>query len=436
MTVVGAAFIDLDRVARAMDGIGAEATHTLAGGTYRNVSRYLDSERWTVNHVLEAVRASPQAFTGATDHAAAEQRLVHALAQVDAAAIATTAAAKVGLLKHGRDLSAAVPLLRFTEPDAVAGAAVLGTVAGGAAAAHGVTGAATTSAADDVRAAQALLGGRRDLPELAQLPPGAPLVVPDGRAVEPADSKVVRGTGHRVLQAIGRGALHAGLAKVAGIHAINESTVPATGGVLVAPTHGSFVDPGHTISQLHRPVRSMINQDFLDVPVLGTVLRAFGGYGVRHGNAAEGLRDARGVLADGQASLLYPESMLIRGDWVGSHRNGLAELALQMHVPIVPVATYGAKPRALRGEGWGRPLVSLAFGDLIDPGRAAYTPSNVEILREQVARAHDALLPQVQADHAARRATALAHRPWVFGGTAAAGLGAGALELRLHHDGD
>ncbi|MEC9052060.1 MAG: lysophospholipid acyltransferase family protein, partial [Actinomycetota bacterium] len=125
--------------------------------------------------------------------------------------------------------------------------------------------------------------------------------------------------------------------------------VPATGGVLLASNHLSFVDSVVIPVVVPRKVVFLAKSDyFTGAGVKGALSRAwFEGLGMLpvdrdDPRAALGSLDtALEVLARGEAFGLYPEGTRSRDGRLYRGRTGVAHLALTAGVPIVPVGLVG-----------------------------------------------------------------------------------------------
>ena len=160
--------------------------------------------------------------------------------------------------------------------------------------------------------------------------------------------------------------------------------IPDAPGVIVASNHLSIVDPllvSITIERLvGRRVRYMAKAEALDWPVLGPLMRAYGGFGVRRGRAdREAYRMAREVLDSGDWLGLAPEGTRSRTGHLGEPKPGVALLALRAGAPILPVGISGSERLWPVGARLPRPAssVTLRFGQVLRPedlGLGAETP--------------------------------------------------------------
>lgn len=178
------------------------------------------------------------------------------------------------------------------------------------------------------------------------------------------------------------------------LRTIGTENVPGTGAVLLVPNHSSYADPFLQARDLSRPVRFMTKSTLFEVPLLGGLVRRGGGFPVRRGQGDIGaLEMTRRMLEHGQAVFVYPEGTRFRtGLALGPPKRGVARLALETGVPVVPIATWGAKERSLYGRGRGqRPMVTTVYGEPMHLGGPDPEPS-----RERVDEVRDAIWEQVQ----------------------------------------
>ncbi|MBF4160684.1 lysophospholipid acyltransferase family protein [Nocardioides acrostichi] len=151
--------------------------------------------------------------------------------------------------------------------------------------------------------------------------------------------------------------------------------VPATGGVLLASNHLSFVDSVVIPVVVPRKVVFLAKSDyFTGTGASGALQRAwFQGLGMLpvdrdDPRAALGSLDtALAVLARGEAFGLYPEGTRSRDGRLYRGRTGVAHLALTAGVPVVPVGLTGTQHIQPVGSRLPRLAdVSVRFGAPIE----------------------------------------------------------------------
>src|SRR5437764_4261671 len=125
---------------------------------------------------------------------------------------------------------------------------------------------------------------------------------------------------------------------------IASDNVPATGPVILAPNHFSFMDHFFTGLFIRRRVRFMAKSQ-LFTPPMQWVFSHGGVFPVRRGHHdEEAFITAEGILERGGAIVMYCEGGRSRSGTVGEKgaRPGIGRLALETGAPIVPVAIHGS----------------------------------------------------------------------------------------------
>lgn len=146
--------------------------------------------------------------------------------------------------------------------------------------------------------------------------------------------------------------------------------VPADGPTIVASTHLSHADSIALGTAIRRPVHFLGDLHLTRWPVLGPLLPRLGMVPLRRGEAdAHALAVLGELLTQGACIAVYPEGSRSRDGKVHRLRSGVARLAADHRVPVVPASVagiyevwpIGARPR-LRG---GR--VAVRFGPPMPP---------------------------------------------------------------------
>jgi 1-acyl-sn-glycerol-3-phosphate acyltransferase len=134
------------------------------------------------------------------------------------------------------------------------------------------------------------------------------------------------------------------------LHWSGTQNVPRTGGVILAANHVSYIDPllyVRFVWDSGRTPRVLIKHSLFQVPVIGTIMRGAKQIPVQRGTAEAGtsLRGAVAALEAGEALCIYPEGTVTRDPdwWPMRGRTGVARLALETRVPVVPIAQWGAQ---------------------------------------------------------------------------------------------
>ena len=144
---------------------------------------------------------------------------------------------------------------------------------------------------------------------------------------------------------------------------VGAEKVPATGPVILAPNHFSFMDHFFVGMFLRRQVQFMAKSQLFKRP-MQFVYTHGGVFPVRRGqNDQEAFITAQAILERGGCVVMYCEGGRSRtGDLAERAKPGIGRLALQSGAPVVPVAIHGSQ----RVRNWKRlsfPQVTVYYGD-------------------------------------------------------------------------
>lgn len=154
-------------------------------------------------------------------------------------------------------------------------------------------------------------------------------------------------------------------AKVVGrLHIIGRENVPATGGVVLAANHTSYMDPPLVGTTTSRPVWYMAKSELFDVPVLGPIIRRVHAFPVKRGSAdRQALRYAHELLTSGKALTIFFEGGRSTDGRLLPPELGPAMIALRAGVPIVPIAIINADHLLPHGGGVRFAHVTVVVGE-------------------------------------------------------------------------
>jgi len=150
--------------------------------------------------------------------------------------------------------------------------------------------------------------------------------------------------------------------------------VPATGPVILAPVHRSFMDFFAVSEVTRRKIFYMTKEEMWKSPRLGAVLDSVGAFPVhREGADRLALERAQDVLERGDVLILFPEGTRRAGPVVEDLHEGAAFLAARTGAPIVPIGIGGTAQAMPKGSKFVRPVkVHLVVGPPIAaPPRSA-----------------------------------------------------------------
>ena len=142
--------------------------------------------------------------------------------------------------------------------------------------------------------------------------------------------------------------------------------VPATGPVILAANHASFIDPPLVGAGVRRHISFLARRTLFD-SVVGIALRSWRVVPVdRDGGGGAGLKAILDRLLEGGAILLFPEGTRTADGRLQSARSGVGLVVIKSAAPVVPVRVFGTfeafgrdrrrpLPQRLRVK-YGRPL--------------------------------------------------------------------------------
>ena len=165
-----------------------------------------------------------------------------------------------------------------------------------------------------------------------------------------------------VVWALGRPTLGGIVRALAPLRIYGSERVPASGGVVLALNHFSWLDPPAFGAACPRNIRYMAKIELHRVAGIGPFIRWFGAFAVRRGESdREAVRLMRACVQEGDVLGLFAEGTRQRTGVPGDVQPGAAMVGLQERVPIVPAAIHGSqfwKPGNFEpiSVAWGRPL--------------------------------------------------------------------------------
>ena len=145
--------------------------------------------------------------------------------------------------------------------------------------------------------------------------------------------------------------------------------IPVEGPLIIASNHVSNWDPILLGAACPRELFFLAKEELFRNPILGAVVRAYNAMPIRRGVLdRKALRDAAGVLKNGNVLLLFPAGTRNESGEMGDPKFGVGFIACMHEASVVPACISGANSlgRAfLRGNG-----VGVRFGEPIKATKA------------------------------------------------------------------
>lgn len=136
-------------------------------------------------------------------------------------------------------------------------------------------------------------------------------------------------------------------------------------GILVG-NHESHIDPFFYGAACHRRIRYMSKLDNFKTPIVKTLFNNLGAFKVDRENPERGWQKAKEVIQGGEWVGIFPEGTRSKDGNLGEFKTGAVRLAIEMQVPIVPMAVVGSRNALPKGNLVMKPTqVKVRVGDPI-----------------------------------------------------------------------
>ena len=185
-----------------------------------------------------------------------------------------------------------------------------------------------------------------------------------------------------------------------------RANIPATGAFILAPNHSSHLDTPSVVVAAGGRRRIWVAgaaDYFFNTPIKRFVFgRLFDTIAFdRKADGVVGLRRCGDALGRGDGLLLFPEGTRSPSGRVQPFKTGVAVLAVQRHVPIVPVHIHRAFDLLRKGQRFIRPgVIMVSFGEPVYPPPDEPTTDHYAAFQQltgQVRAAVDRLAAEVRA---------------------------------------
>jgi 1-acyl-sn-glycerol-3-phosphate acyltransferase len=161
-------------------------------------------------------------------------------------------------------------------------------------------------------------------------------------------------------------------------HVVGAENVPASGPLVVAANHRSYLDPPLLGTWFPRVLHYMAKRELFENPLIGAVLRSVHAFPVERDRADLGaIKHALGLLKRGECVGIFPEGRR-NSDGAAKARGGAILIAATARCPVVPV---GLVRTDLAVRKWRGARVEVRIGEPLIFQGTERKPTKVEIER-------------------------------------------------------
>jgi 1-acyl-sn-glycerol-3-phosphate acyltransferase len=153
------------------------------------------------------------------------------------------------------------------------------------------------------------------------------------------------------------------------LEVIGAEYVPATGGVIVAVNHASYLDPLVIGAALKRRATYMAREGLFKIPGIGTFVGSFS-FPVRRGKPRPStIKEAVRRLNRGELLVMFPEGGRSAGGEILDAKRGVGMIAAMSRSPVVPAIISGTERALPVGAKLIKPAkIKVIFGESIEIG--------------------------------------------------------------------
>jgi 1-acyl-sn-glycerol-3-phosphate acyltransferase len=181
------------------------------------------------------------------------------------------------------------------------------------------------------------------------------------------------------------------------LEVVGRERVPASGGVIVAANHVSYLDIPIVGCSLARRADFLAKAELFQHPVVGWFFKRLGGVPIRReGVDRNALAEVERRLAAGHVVVMYPEGTRSPDERLREPRPGVGMLAVRTGVPVVPAYVAGTGEAWPAGARWlrSRPI-TVVFGEPMRWRRAELTTTDETVAKERYQRVSQEIMDRI-----------------------------------------
>jgi len=180
-----------------------------------------------------------------------------------------------------------------------------------------------------------------------------------------------------------------GFTRIIRTEIVNDDVVPDKGAVILAANHTSMIDVFFILAAIRREAIAMAMAELWKSPLTRWLVEVLGQIPVVRGDSESGkeaMESAAHALEDGALVGIFPEGKCVKPGDVTPYRPGVAVLAKDTGVPIIPVRLVNANEVLPLGKKFPRfgSTVYVIFGEPIDPDEFATVPELLDEVQRRI----------------------------------------------------
>jgi len=144
---------------------------------------------------------------------------------------------------------------------------------------------------------------------------------------------------------------------------LGKENIPSQGPLLIVSNHINLADPPVLGTSIRRKTIFMAKEDLFRPKFIRYFVQNFGAFPVRRGQLdRKAFRQAKRLLAQGWALVMFPEGGRSENAQLQSALSGSALIAVRSGVPILPIGITGTE--SVKGIGWllRHPKITINIG--------------------------------------------------------------------------
>ena len=177
---------------------------------------------------------------------------------------------------------------------------------------------------------------------------------------------------------------------------VGKENFPKKGGVMVISNHQSELDPWLVGSAVNKKVQWLSKIENFDIPIFKSIIKPFGTIPIKRGQQdVDALEKVKAVLENGGCVGMFPEGTRSPDGELAPFHSGAAKICLEIGVPFVPCAIFGAYKVFPKHASLNQ--IKVRDGNIIKVviGKPVYIDPSMELNYENIQKIKDEMRKDV-----------------------------------------